>query len=40
VYNYKSSAIAEMAEQCCTNQIFTFDCGVPFFNALFFSNVW
>ena len=36
----KSSAIAEMATQCCTIQIFAVECGVPLFNALFLNNLW
>jgi len=38
-YVNKSSAIAQLVVQCCTNGIIAFECGVPFFKALFLSNV-
>jgi len=35
----KSSAVAEMAVQCCASQIFTSECMAPLFNAFFLSDL-
>jgi len=36
----KSSAIADMAAQCCTIRIFLLSSGVSVFDVLFLSNLW